>query len=401
MKEFRIGVIGNVDSGKSSTIGVLKTNINDDGRGSARKAVMKHPHEQLTGRTSSISYNNIQIDNNEVVLIDLAGHLKYFKTTIYGISSLCLDLIILVVSANQGINNITKEHYLLARFFKLPILVVVSKIDICPKNILNNTMNDLVKFINSSKGGKRQINLISTDNTINYTTLFNNINIVNIIQISNKTGYNIDILKKIINSFKLKNTYEDRIDKEAKFSIEEIYQVPGIGIVLYGFMISGSINIKDKLKLGLFKDGTYIDIIVKSMHDNYKNNISTLSAGKAGCIAIKPINNKVSLKRINIKKGMLLMNEFKTYKQFKCNLYILHHSTTIKPGFEPIINTLGISQVGRIENIYDKSILRTGDNEYVNFKFKYKPEIIGINQLFVLRDAHCKAIGKITEVIDN
>ena len=52
------------------------------------------------------------------------------------------------------------------------------------------------------------------------------------------------------------------------------------------------------------------------MHDNYKNNITTLSAGKAGCIAIKPINNKVSLKRINIKKGMLLMNEFKTYKQW-------------------------------------------------------------------------------------
>ena len=98
---------------------------------------------------------------------------------------------------------------------------------------------------------------------------------------------------------------------------------------------------------------------------------------------------------------MLLMNEFKTYKQFKCNLYILHHSTTIKSGFEPIINTLGISQVGRIENIYNKSILRTGDTEYVIFKFKYKPEIIGINQLFVLRDAQCKAIGKITEVIDN
>ena len=198
-------------------------------------------------------------------------------------------------------------------------LVVVSKIDICPKNILDNTINDLVKFINSSKGGKEKINLITTDNDndndndnkINYETLFNNINIVNVIQISNKTGYNIDILKKIINSFKLKNTYEDRIDKEAKFSIEEIYQVPGIGIVLYGFMISGSINIKDKLKLGLFKDGTYIDIMVKSMHDNYKNNINILTAGKAGCIAIKPINNKVSLKRVNIKKGMLLMNKFK------------------------------------------------------------------------------------------
>ena len=42
---FKIGVLGAVDSGKSTLIGVLKTNQNDDGRGSVRKYVMKHNHE--------------------------------------------------------------------------------------------------------------------------------------------------------------------------------------------------------------------------------------------------------------------------------------------------------------------------------------------------------------------
>ena len=53
--EIRIGVLGNVDSGKSSTIGVITKNILDDGKGYARSLVMRHPHEKESGRTSDIS----------------------------------------------------------------------------------------------------------------------------------------------------------------------------------------------------------------------------------------------------------------------------------------------------------------------------------------------------------
>ena len=42
MDGIRIGVLGNVDSAKSTTISVLKHNILDNGRGSARKKVFKH-----------------------------------------------------------------------------------------------------------------------------------------------------------------------------------------------------------------------------------------------------------------------------------------------------------------------------------------------------------------------
>ena len=47
MSEIRIGIIGNVDSGKSTLVSVLTNNdILDDGRGSARKLVLKHAHEK-------------------------------------------------------------------------------------------------------------------------------------------------------------------------------------------------------------------------------------------------------------------------------------------------------------------------------------------------------------------
>ena len=57
--EVRVAVIGNVDSGKSTLVGVLTRSVLDDGRGSARSKVFKHGHEEATGRTSSIGQHTL------------------------------------------------------------------------------------------------------------------------------------------------------------------------------------------------------------------------------------------------------------------------------------------------------------------------------------------------------
>jgi hypothetical protein len=53
--DVRVAMIGNVDSGKSTLIGVLTHASLDDGRGGARKLVLKHRHEQENGRTSAVT----------------------------------------------------------------------------------------------------------------------------------------------------------------------------------------------------------------------------------------------------------------------------------------------------------------------------------------------------------
>lgn len=52
--EVRVAVVGNVDAGKSTFLGVLTHNSLDDGRGQARKKLFRHKHEFDTGRTSSV-----------------------------------------------------------------------------------------------------------------------------------------------------------------------------------------------------------------------------------------------------------------------------------------------------------------------------------------------------------
>ena len=65
-QEIRVCIVGNVDVGKTSLISVLTNNLLDNGRGSARSLVMKHPHEQTSGRTSSITLNFMRTYFNSI-----------------------------------------------------------------------------------------------------------------------------------------------------------------------------------------------------------------------------------------------------------------------------------------------------------------------------------------------
>ena len=54
-ESIKIAVVGNVDSGKSTLVGVLSKGEKDDGRGAARQRVFNFIHEQKSGRTTSVT----------------------------------------------------------------------------------------------------------------------------------------------------------------------------------------------------------------------------------------------------------------------------------------------------------------------------------------------------------
>jgi hypothetical protein len=60
--ELRVCVVGNVDAGKSTLLGVLTKDNLDDGRGKARVSLFRHKHEIETGRTSSIGMELMGFD---------------------------------------------------------------------------------------------------------------------------------------------------------------------------------------------------------------------------------------------------------------------------------------------------------------------------------------------------
>ena len=124
--DVRVAVVGPMDAGKSTLLGVLTQGELDNGRGRARLNLFRHLHEIQSGRTSSIGHEILGFDSKgEVVdysrcvsaeeicecalklitFIDLAGHQKYMKTTIFGLTAHCPDFAMLVVGANSGVGE--------------------------------------------------------------------------------------------------------------------------------------------------------------------------------------------------------------------------------------------------------------------------------------------------------
>ena len=73
-KIIRIGVVGNVDSGKSTLVGILKNDILDNGRGLARESILRHPHEKESGRTSTASHYFYQTEKSYISFILLESN---------------------------------------------------------------------------------------------------------------------------------------------------------------------------------------------------------------------------------------------------------------------------------------------------------------------------------------
>ena len=62
--EIRCAVVGNVDAGKSTLLGVLTHGELDNGRGLARQRLFRHKHEAESGRTSSVGNDILGFDSS-------------------------------------------------------------------------------------------------------------------------------------------------------------------------------------------------------------------------------------------------------------------------------------------------------------------------------------------------
>ena len=248
MNETRIGILGNVDSGKSTIISVLKEKILDNGRGLARKQILKHQHEKDSGRTSSITHHYyIDKDSNKVVsFIDLAGHEKYYKTTIFGVNGSSLDYIVLMIGSNMGVTKMTIEHLTLILILKIPFIVVFSKSDLCPNNIFKQTFNSLTKVLKRYKihNELKEINTLELCKE-NYN--FKDKKIIPYFKVSNVNGSNIDLLMNFITNINEIYDWDLLKEEKQKFVIEDVYYVNGVGLVISGTMISGIIKKPTKL----------------------------------------------------------------------------------------------------------------------------------------------------------
>ncbi|KAG5642223.1 hypothetical protein DXG03_003392 [Asterophora parasitica] len=380
--EVRCAVVGNVDSGKSTTLGVLTRGALDDGRGRARVGLFRHKHEIETGRTSSVGmeilgfgpsgapilpntthsadadairreklgWEEISIQAAKIVsFIDLAGHERYLKTTLYGLTSGAPSCVILIVGANAGLIGMSKEHLAIALALSVPVVVCITKIDMTPANKTAETIKQVVKILKSP--GCRE-----ADNE------------------------------------------KFAVDQPLEFSVTEVWSVPYVGTVVNGIMNSGSVKAGDAVLLGPDANGTYIPTVIKSMQRK-RADVATAEAGQCVSFALKRV------RRSAVRKGMVLVPKSETppksTRQFEGQVLILYHNTTLQKNYQAMLHCGAVRQTVRIvEMDHPQGVLRTGDRATVQFEFISHPEFVKEGMKLLFREGKTKGLGVITRLLE-
>jgi GTPase len=415
--EIRVGVGGNVDAGKSSFVGVITRDVLDNGRGLARSFVLRHKHEQETGRTSSASQQYIRTPTRIIEFNDLAGHEKYYKCTAKQLATNFLDFVAIVVNSGSGIQMMTREHISLAYSLRIPMFIIYTKIDTTPTNIYEINLEYIKTFYKNKMN--LNIEVITPDTAISSIIgMFGKgSNIVPLFPVSNVAGTGISLVKEFLTLLNKTIDYKDDETHAANFLIHRTYQVQGIGIVLSGIMRAGVIRKNDTLYIGPNATGYTRDsetnviiatpinqdsnpnfhkVIIKGIHNNFKENVDFLKAGYSGCFNIKPIGRTV-IKRSMIRPGMRLLGDFQSVYQFQAKVKICNSSSTITKKYQPVVHCGGISQSVRIVAM-DKEYLRSFDEGVITFQFMYRPEYIEIGNIFIMREGNLKALGKVLKI---
>jgi len=331
--EVRIAVCGNVDAGKSTCVGVLVKHKLDDGRGAVRSHVMRYPHEIETGRTSAVVHHTIteRVDGSgrRVTLVDLAGHEKYLRTTIYGFNSGLIDVALVLVNARKGPLGTTRHHLELAANLHTPVVVCVSKVDGCPPDVLAQTGRDLAKLLKQlfpnaqikpmrrllpsmspqtangnggGNGGGGGAGVESSPPSSSTTTMPTSMpegpstekleevgrampDVIPILPVSFVTGEGVVRLRRFVFALSARTNYAMHAQCPLEFVADGVYTPPGVGPVLSGFVLRGTAKVGQAVHIGPRPDGTFILGSVRSIHVD-RALIPEAPAGASCCLAV-------------------------------------------------------------------------------------------------------------------
>lgn len=425
-EDVKIAVIGNVDSGKSTLIGTLLKGEYDDGRGCNREMVMNHPHEHDTGQTSSVGYQIIGFrDDGSIInvlskskkdtwpkimketrklvtFMDLAGHEKYLKTTIHGISSNHPDYVLILIEG-RGIRGMTKEHIMLALSFEVPFMILITKIDLYSKEIVDTTISQVGKLL---KSVKKDMWLVREEIDLEVPLQKPSDKFVAVFTVSNVTGEGLDLYKTYLNRLPKRIDYSPSTDEPFEMAVIEGFLVQGIGTVAHGFLAKGTIRIGDNVYIGPDSTGMY-----------HKSKIRTLQFKRMNVEFVLPGHhctfNLPGIDRKLLKQGVYVLHETVknriAVRKFTADIKVLSSNPiTIKCGYCPILNMDNIRMAAKACKIttipqgedepQEQDFLRGGSRARIHFMFAHNPAYLRPNATFVFREGKTRGFGKVVSV---
>ena len=207
-----VGVVGHIDHGKTSLVGCLTGTDTDT-----------HPEEKQRGITIDLGFASFHDGDDVFAMIDAPGHQKYIGNLLAGVCQ--VDIGLMVVAADQGIQAQTLEHAGILRALGVERLIVaISRIDLCTDDQVETLREELELFL--ADEGFEEFPIVA---------------------VSVVSGEGIESLKGELRDA-IPDTQRD-VDGPFRMPIDRVFSVPGRGCVVAGTIWSGKVVDGDSVKL--------------------------------------------------------------------------------------------------------------------------------------------------------
>jgi selenocysteine-specific elongation factor len=211
---FTIGMAGHIDHGKTSLTKAL-TNVDTD-------RLKEEKERQIS---IELGFAPLYEDNEiQISVIDVPGHERFIRQMIAGVAG--IDLVVLVVAADEGVMPQTREHLDILKFLGVKNgLIAISKIDRVEEEFIELVKDDILEELSG--------------------TVFEAAPFVLVDSLAKK---GIEEIKELI--IKMLKEQEMRDAKGAfRLPIDQVFTVKGQGTVVRGTVYEGTIEEGQTLKI--------------------------------------------------------------------------------------------------------------------------------------------------------
>ena len=327
MKNIIVGTAGHIDHGKTTLIKAL-TGRNTD----------RWEEEQRRGITIDLGFTYFDLKNGDRVgIIDVPGHEKFINNMVAGVVG--MDLVLLVVAADEGIMPQTREHMdILGLLGIKKSILVINKCDLVDEEWLELVEEEIQEELEGTflEGAP-------------------------VVKVSAATGQGLAELTDTIQQLMSDEVVAKDTQTIPRLPIDRAFTLSGFGTIITGTLISGTITREDVLEM--YPIGKECKIRNIQVHGQ---NQDKCYAGQRVAI------NLSNVKKKEIRRGCVLApkNSMKNTDLLDVKLKVLEDSMRILTNHERLHLYTGTSEILCRAVLLDKEQIGPGEEGLVQLRLE-------------------------------
>jgi selenocysteine-specific elongation factor len=335
-----VGTAGHIDHGKTALVKAL-TGVDTD----------RFPEEKQRGITIDIGFAELDLGDVHIGFVDVPGHEKFVKNMLAG--AFGIDLVALVIAADEGVMPQTREHFEICRLLKTKNgVIVLTKRDLVDDELLELVNLEVAELVENSF-----------------------LQDAPIVSVSAKTGEGID---------KLKQTLKTQIDKIpvreneiiARLPIDRSFTIKGFGTVVTGTLATGEIAEGSEMELLPISK----NVRVRGVQTHGKS-VKTAHAGRRTAVNLGGIDHS------EIERGMLLTEKdiLRSTQIFDSEIEVLKDAKKSLKSRQRVRVHLGtIEALARLQILNETGEIKQGEKDFVQLRLEI-PIVCVPTERFILR----------------